>query len=55
MASWLVGIIAEIARSGKLADMVFSVFASRHITIAWSCSVRRRWYGERQGHQHRHN
>ncbi len=55
VASWLVGIIAEPAYFGQGADMVFGVFEPRPVTIAWSCSVRRRWYRERQGHQHRHN
>jgi len=51
-----VGIIAEIACFGKGADVMFGVFAPRPVTIAWSDRVpRRRWYGERQGHQHRHN
>ena len=56
VGSWLVGLIAEPAHFGQGADVVFGVIGpgKGFITIAWSLQVRRRWYRERKGHQHRH-
>lgn len=42
VGSWLVSLIAEVARFGEFSDVMFGIFASGVITVAWSRFMGRR-------------